>query len=207
MSIAYGSYFLMPLVLAVAVHLRGRRDDFVQMSSGIVLQMGLAFLLFLVFPAGPPRYYGPLVHGGFEPAQLHSWLGTYELQQRAFDAADPVRTRSAFPSLHCSLALFTLFAAFRHGDAVFPRWPRLYFWACAPVVVMLWLSTIYLRHHWIPDCAAGILLALLADVAARWLHDRWRIAARRSADAPAGVASWPPVVEERNDPVSARGRA
>ena len=56
--------------------------------------------------------------------------------------------------MHCSLALLTLFYGNRFGDAVFPRFPRLYFRLCAPIVVSLWLSTIYLRHHWIPDIAA-----------------------------------------------------
>ena len=95
------------------------------------------------------------------------------MQQRAFDIADPARTRSAFPSLHCSLALFTLFVAYRFGDAIFPRFPRLYFWACVPVVVLLIISTVYLRHHWLPDCAAGILLAILADFGARALRKHW----------------------------------
>lgn len=174
MAFAYGSYFIMPMILATALSIRGRRDDFREMSSAVVLQMGIGFLLFLLFPAGPPRYYAPFLHGGFQPPQLHSLTGLFELQQGVFDHADPVRTRSAFPSLHCSLGLLTLFFANRFGDAVFgARHPRLYYRLCVPIVISLWLSTIYLRHHWIPDIAAGLALGWAANRLAQLARRYW----------------------------------
>ena len=130
-----------------------RRENFREMSTAVVVQLGIGFVLCLCFPAGPPRYYEPFQHGVFTPPHLHSFLGIFELQQGAFDSADPIRTRSAFPSLHCSLAFLTLMYAHRFGSGVFPRRPRLYFWICLPLVISLWLSTIYLRHHWVPDIA------------------------------------------------------
>lgn len=173
MAIAYGLYFVMPMILATLLSLRGRRDDFREMSTAVVIQLGIGFVLCLLFPAGPPRYYEPFQHGVFQPAQLHSWIGIFELQQGAFDSADPIRTRSAFPSLHCSLAFLTLIYAHRFGSGVFPGRPRLYFWICLPLVVSLWLSTIYLRHHWIPDIVAGLLLGFVANLIAPWLRRRW----------------------------------
>ncbi len=174
MSLSYGLYFIMPMLLATMLSVRGRRADFREMCIAVVLQMGIAFVLFLCFPAGPPRYYAPLVHGGFDPPQLHSYFGLFELQQGAFDTADPVRTRSAFPSLHCSLALLTLIYAWRFGDAVFGAGrEKLYFWIILPLVVSLWISTVYLRHHWIPDIAAGMLVGLAAQLIAPWLRRKW----------------------------------
>jgi membrane-associated phospholipid phosphatase len=173
MAFAYGAYFVMPMILATALSLRGKRTEFREMSTAVVLQMGIGFVLFLFFPAGPPRYYAPLVDGGFDPPRLHSFFGLYEFQQGAFDTADPVRTRSAFPSLHCSLALLTLFFAWRFGAAVFPKRPKLYFWMCLPIVISLWLSVVYLRHHWVPDIVAGFALGLTADAIARAVCRRW----------------------------------
>jgi membrane-associated phospholipid phosphatase len=173
MSFAYGMYFIMPMVLAVALALRGRRDDFREMSTAVVLQLGIGFLLYLLFPAGPPRYYAPLVHGGFDPPQLHSYFGLYELQQGAFDTADPVSTRSSFPSLHCSLALLTLLYSHRFGDAVFGRRPRLWFRIVLPLVVSLWISVVYLRHHWVVDIFAGLVLGAFANWLAPILRKRW----------------------------------
>jgi membrane-associated phospholipid phosphatase len=175
MSFTYGLYFVLPMVVACALSLRGRRHDLRELSTAVILQMGIGFLLFLLFPAGPPRFYPPLSSGsgGFSPAHLHSLTGLYELQQSAFDTVDPLRVRSAFPSLHCSLALLTLFYAWRFGDALFVRRPRLYFWICLPLVVSLWLSTIYLRHHWVPDIAAGVLLGLASSTLAPRLRRAW----------------------------------
>jgi len=173
MALAYGLYFIMPMVLGTALSLRGRREDFREMSSAVVIQLGIGFVLCLLFPAGPPRYYEPFQHGVFTPPHLHSWLGIFELQQGAFDSADPIRTRSAFPSLHCSLAFLTLMYARRFGSSVFPQRPRLYFWICLPLVVSLWLSTIYLRHHWIPDILAGLILGFVANLIAPWLRRHW----------------------------------
>lgn len=177
MSLAYGLYFIMPMSLAVALTLRGRRDDLREMCTAVVLQMGIGFLLFLIFPAGPPRYYKPLLvdpaHGGFDPAHLHSYFGLFELQQGAFDSADPARTRSAFPSLHCSLALLTLIYSWRWGDAVFPKIKKLWFWIIFPLVVSLWISVVYLRHHWVPDMLAGFAVGLTAQLLAPRIHRRW----------------------------------
>jgi len=188
MALAYGLYFIMPMVLATALSLRGRREDFREMSTAVVIQLGIGFVLCLLFPAGPPRYYEPFQHGVFTPPHLHSWVGIFELQQGAFDSADPLRTRSAFPSLHCSLALLTLVYARRFGSCLFPQRPRLYFRICLPVVISLWLSTIYLRHHWVPDILAGLVLGMLACLIAQWLRKHWpslpRAGQGRSADGP-----------------------
>jgi membrane-associated phospholipid phosphatase len=173
MSLTYGLYFILPMIVASALSLRGRRHDLRELSTAVILQMGIGFVLFLLFPAGPPRFYAPLVNGGFSPAHLHSLTGLYELQQSAFDTVDPLRIRSAFPSLHCSIALLTLFYSWRFGDALFPKRPRLYFWICLPLVISLWLSTIYLRHHWVPDIAAGLLLGLASSTLAPKLRTAW----------------------------------
>lgn len=173
MALAYGCYFITPMILATMLSLRGRRDDFREMTSAVVLQLGVGFLLFLLFPAGPPRYYDSLVHGGFDPAVLHSHFGLFELQQGAFDSADPVRTRSAFPSLHCSLALLTLIYSYRFSDAVWPRHPRLWFRIVLVAVISLWISVIYLRHHWLVDVFAGLGLGAFANWLAPVLRSRW----------------------------------
>jgi membrane-associated phospholipid phosphatase len=178
-AFAYGQYLITPMILATALCLRGRREDFREMTTALVLQMGIGFLLFLVFPAGPPRYYPPLVDGGFDPPQLHSFFGLFELQQGAFDSADPARTRSAFPSLHCSLSLLTLLYGWRFGDAVFPRHQRLFFWIALPLSVSLWISTVYLRHHWVPDIAAGLALGICVNLLAPVLRRAWPTAAAR----------------------------
>jgi membrane-associated phospholipid phosphatase len=180
-TIAYGCYFILPMILATSLTVRGRRDQFRELCTVVLLQLSVGFLLFLVFPAGPPRYYAPLMNGGFHPAHLHSYTGLYELSTGALDAANPLTTRSSFPSLHCSLALVTLIYAWRFGTSVFPRRRRLFFWLCLPMIVSLWLSTIYLRHHWFPDCIAGLTLGTICALIAPRLVRAWPRAAAPAA--------------------------
>jgi hypothetical protein len=179
-ALAYGLYLITPLVLAVFLLVRGRRDDFREMSTAVILQMLVGFVLFVVFPAGPPRFYDALVHpaagmAGFDPPILHSFFGLYEFQQGGFDTVDPLMTRSAFPSLHCSLGLLTIVYGWRFSDAVWPRFPRLYARVATVLAVSLWLSTIYLRHHWLPDCAAGMALGAFACWASPLLRRSWPV--------------------------------
>lgn len=156
-ALAYGTYFILPMILGVAISLRGRRPDFREFATSLVLHMCIGFLCFIIFPAGPPRFHTEIP---FDPPQLHSYFGLWEWSQGAWDAANPVRSASSFPSMHCAIAMMTLLYSRRFGSAVFPRRPQLFFWLILPFVVSLWLSTVYLRHHWVPDCVAGMLLGV-----------------------------------------------
>jgi membrane-associated phospholipid phosphatase len=143
------------------------------MVTACVIQMGIGFMTHLFVPAGPPRHYAALVNGGFDPPQLHSYTGLMELQQGAFDTADPLRTHSAFPSLHCSLGMLTMIFAIRYGHAVFPKHPKLFARIITVLVVSLWISTVYLRHHWVLDCVAGWTLGATAVFLAGVVRRYW----------------------------------
>jgi membrane-associated phospholipid phosphatase len=173
MSITYGLYFITPMVLATMLSVRGRRADFTEMVTATVIQMGIGFITCLFVPAGPPRHYPPLLAGVFQPAHLHSLTGLMELQQGAFDTADPMLTHSAFPSLHCSMGMLALLFAFRFSDAVFRTRPRLFYYIVIVLVVSLWASTIYLRHHWFFDCVAGWTLGMASTLLAGMVRRYW----------------------------------
>jgi membrane-associated phospholipid phosphatase len=74
----------------------------------------------------------------------------------------------AFPSAHCAASTVLLVTAFRH-DRKAGR-------ALAPVVVLIYASTVYGRFHYVVDVVAGILLALGALAVAPGMMracDRW----------------------------------
>jgi membrane-associated phospholipid phosphatase len=75
-----------------------------------------------------------------------------------------VDSRAAFPSLHAAVSLVMLAAAW--------RFVRAWFFVALPLVVGLWVSTIYLRHHYVVDLLAGFALAPVALVLAPRI-DRW----------------------------------
>jgi membrane-associated phospholipid phosphatase len=173
-AFVYGLYFILPMILATMLSVRGRRPDFRELATSVVIHLCIGFLCFIIFPAGPPRFYEPLVnHGGFDPPHLTSMFGLWEWSQGQWDSANPVRTNSSFPSMHCAIAMMTLLYGWRFGSAVFPRRPHLFFWICLPLVVSLWISTVYLRHHWVFDCVAGMLLGVICFVITPIIRRKW----------------------------------
>jgi membrane-associated phospholipid phosphatase len=156
-ALAYNLYFILPFFLVVLLYLRGRRRDYVELASALVLTFYAGFVLYLVFPAGPPRFYAPFQH---ELAPLRSFV--LSQTQGRWDALNPVKVYASFPSLHCALATVTLCYALRF-DGVLLR-SRVLVAIVAPLVVSLWLSTVYLRHHWVVDVFAGQALGLVAYV-------------------------------------------
>ena len=172
-ALAYGMYFILPMALATMLSVRGHRADFRELATSVVIHLCIGFLFFILFPAGPPRFYEPLVHGGFSPPHLTSYFGLWEWSQGAWDSANPVVDHSSFPSMHCAIAMMTLLYGWRFGRSVFPRHPRLFFYLSLPIVVSLWVSTVYLRHHWVPDCIAGMALGVTCFFITPILRKHW----------------------------------
>lgn len=180
MASCYAIFLITPMFLAIAVSLRGRRQDFREMALAVMLQMWIAFFLFICLPAGPPRYFAPLRDGAFH-MPLPSFFGFNDALQARWDTYSPLLVRASFPSLHCAYATLTMVYAWRFGDAIFPGVRRGFFILVVPLELSLYVSTIYLRHHWIPDIAAGIALGLFVCAAAPWLRARWPQKSRRPA--------------------------
>ena len=91
-------------------------------------------------------------------------MGFSNLSAQAFSLL-PVDSRAAFPSLHTAVSTVALVYAW--------RFVRPWFWILVPFVLGLWVSTIYLRHHYVVDLIAGWLLAPLAVWVAPRLDAWW----------------------------------
>jgi membrane-associated phospholipid phosphatase len=170
MAFAYSLYFILPLALCIALYARGRRSDFQLLTLSIIVTMYLGFLLYLVFPAGPPRFYRPLLHE-FSPPRLPSYF-FFNYSQRAWDDANPMRVYASFPSLHCALSMATLLHVVRVRD-LFGRYRRIFVALYGVMCSSLWLATVYLRHHWVVDILAGWALAGLSLPTAQVLSRAW----------------------------------
>jgi len=172
MASAYAIFLVTPMFLAIVLSLRGRRDDFREMALAVMLQMWLAFFIFICLPAGPPRYFAPLRDGVFRE-HLPSLFGFNDRLQATWDTYSPLLVRASFPSLHCAYGMLTLIYAWRFGDGVLARPRRLFFCIVLPLELSLFVATVYLRHHWIPDCVAGMCLAVVVCQLAPWLRRVW----------------------------------
>ena len=136
-----------------------------------LLALGLANLAcdlgFVLCPvAGPVPFMGdqftvPLRGWGW------TWLAELMRSQAHY-------VGGTIPSPHCAAATVMWGAAWRaHRPA---------FWTLSPVIVSLYLSTVYGRFHYLTDVAAGLAVALAALAAAPRLLAAWeRLASRCGA--------------------------
>jgi len=108
---------------------------------------------YMLVPAiGPAIAFPSLFH--------HALSGsTYENITGLIDTARA--TRDVFPSLHVAISSIVLYYAWRRGRALFV--------ITLPLVLANWLSTIYLRYHYLIDVIAGWATAIAAIALAAWI--------------------------------------
>ncbi len=150
MQLLYLNFFwIAPSTSAILLAQR-RFAEFRAATLGIVACFFMGYALYVVFPAAPPRLV--LVYEFTKNLRGYP-VGFSNLSAQAFSLL-PVDSRAAFPSLHTAASLVALVYAWRYL--------RRFFWVLLPFVLGLWVSTIYLRHHYFVDLVGGWLLAPLA---------------------------------------------
>ncbi|MFH0800452.1 MAG: phosphatase PAP2 family protein [Pseudomonadota bacterium] len=173
LSVSYGMYFALPLFIMFLLSLWGRRFDFRHMALTLTLVFIMGFVGYVFLPASPPRYFIEQMYT--TPARLHG-LFLFDRLQGAWDGLSVI-SGGAFPSLHVGISTVALIYAFRFRHL--NRMCKAVWYACIPLVTCLWFSTVYLRHHWVIDIAAGWAVALLAYAFAVPMMRAWAELRRR----------------------------
>ncbi len=177
MSFAYFFHLLNLPLVACFIYLRRGTNNFREMMCGLLVVSFFGILGYLLVPAIGPvytlrdRYTVPLT----EP------LGIFN---RQMDFMDFARIhRDVFPSLHAGISFVVWLYAYRNS--------RRLFWILSPLMLSLWVSTVYLRYHYLVDVLAGLALAPPSFWLANRLFRRWN-EIPVSIALPAGwVARWP----------------
>lgn len=148
-SVVYGSLFVAAFLLVFVVH----QQELVRRTFLAFLTIWLfSYACFLAYPTSAPRH--PAVIGD----------GFFEWALRAVYSADV--KYNCFPSLHvaqCFLAAFTCYRVHRGVGGVAIVW-----------AVLVGLSTLFTKQHYVVDVIAGAFLAYAAYRA--FLHDYPRAA-------------------------------
>jgi len=146
MMFCYVFYVLVYPILSLLIYRRHGEEQ----NEDYLFHIGLAIVLctlgFMIFPvAGPMRHI----------ADLH----TVSLRGYFFTAvSELIRGRihtpgGTIPSIHCAAATIMWWAAYRYS--------RPAFFVLAPVILSLYVSTVYGRFHYAFDVVAGIAAAFL----------------------------------------------
>lgn len=167
LSLAYGSYYFLPVTLAVVLYAKGRRADFA--LSVFVLTFGyyLSFVGYVLFPAIGPRF--TLAH--LQTVPLEGSLLT-DVVRDVLNALEHNK-RDCMPSGHTQIVLMTLYLTHRYE--------RVLFYLFLPIICALILSTVYLRYHYVVDLLAGGVVAVGCMMFGPRLYEWWGRAGQTGA--------------------------
>ncbi len=128
------------------------RHDLVRFRNcfvGLFTLYALGFLGYSLFPAGGP-------HLDVTLAPLHGGPLTTFMLPLINAGSNQV---DVFPSIHAAASLYLLLFDWRHY--------RRRFWILLVPTAALWVSTVYLRYHYVVDLVAGLAVTLVAVVVER----------------------------------------
>jgi membrane-associated phospholipid phosphatase len=160
MSLAYLSYYFIPVVFAVVLYLKGRMVEFERSIFVLAFGYYISFIGYLLFPAIGPRYamahlYSIPLEGSFITDFVRDTLNALEHNKR-----------DVMPSGHTQIVLMVLFLAHRYEKVLFSVF--------LPIICGLILSTVYLRYHYIIDLMVGMALAIGCVIIGPTLYRWWK---------------------------------
>ncbi|MFN7972753.1 MAG: phosphatase PAP2 family protein [Acidobacteriota bacterium] len=166
MSLAYFLHIALPPVIAFLWYRRDRQV-FREYLLAILLCTVLGAVGYLLVPAVGPQVAFPELFSVNLEGRLYAPVTGFIDATRA--------PRDAFPSLHVALSTIVLVYAVRFG--------RRSAAVTIPLVLANWLSTIYLRYHYLVDVVAGWSLLVVVPMARCLLGIERRLKAPPAAPA------------------------
>jgi len=158
MDFAYTFHVLNVPIVGCFVYLRRPRHRFREMMAGVLVVTFIGLIGYLLVPAVGPMYT-------LRDQYTVALRVPVELFNRQIEFMDYARIqRDVFPSLHVGISFVVWLYAYRNS--------RRLFWILSPLILSLFVFTIYLRYHYLIDVVAGLVLAPLAFRLANWMFKR-----------------------------------
>jgi membrane-associated phospholipid phosphatase len=152
MAVAYFLHLVLPPIIGLLWY---RRDLLVfrQFLLSVLVAGVIGTQGYVLVPAvGPALAFPSLFHHALSGSAYENITGLLDTARAP---------RDVFPSLHVAISTIVLYYAWRRGRGVFA--------IALPLVVANWLSTLYLRYHYLIDVIAGWITALVAIALAAWI--------------------------------------
>lgn len=151
MTFAYALFFVFPIIILTALYCRGEVLKFREFGLALSLAFYLGLIGYMLVPAVGPRFY--MAHEFTVPLEGY-WITA---PARAAWSAIETVDRDCFPSLHTAISSICLVYFWRWRRSIYGG--TLLFIVALPLIVSLWMSTLYLRYHYGVDVLAGFFLA------------------------------------------------
>jgi membrane-associated phospholipid phosphatase len=173
LQIAYGSFYFLPFALGVEILRKKMLRAFDFCAFCMILGFFLAYLGYFIFPAVGPRFtlhdfyaIGADLPGLFFTHNIRDLVNAGASASSTHPRAAELIQRDVFPSAHTQLTLVVMYLSARLKTTA-----RFFL---IPVGILLILSTVYLRYHYLVDLAGGALFFGITLLAAKPLYNAWQ---------------------------------
>lgn len=172
LQIVYASYYFLPAILCFWLYLRKDKSVFHASAATLLIGFYVSYAGYYLFPAIGPRF--TLQHLQSSPLE---GLFSFHFLRNLLDQMEGV-TRDCFPSGHALISVLTVLLSRRYLK---PYAITAWIW-----MILLVVSTVYLRYHYIVDVIAGIALSFavygLVPAIERYLQKAENSPSPRAAD-------------------------
>jgi membrane-associated phospholipid phosphatase len=181
LQIIYFFYYFIIIIYGLELYLWKRYDEYKYATFIICTGFYLSYILYVFFPAIGPRFilhnFGAInteLPGIFFTKWIRAFLDFGESIPPGVMNAQDFAQRDAMPSAHTSLALLVVYLSKKIKSKSF------YFYL--PYLILMVISTIYLRYHYIIDIAAGVAAALITILIGKIVYRNDEISRRDYAN-------------------------
>jgi membrane-associated phospholipid phosphatase len=172
MQLSYSMFYFLFLIAAIEYYQKHRMEEFRYGMFVVLYGFYFSYVFYFIFPAVGPRFTLHNFHGMnadlpglFMTDTLREFVNSAESIPR--NAVNPVdfAQRDVFPSGHVQLTLVLIFLVYQS------RLKSRHF--ILAVSVLLIISTVYLRYHYVIDVIAGVVAMLITVWTAPLLYRWW----------------------------------
>lgn len=147
MMLSYFSYYFLMPVLGIALYFKNRIKEFDQLLLVCAVAFYVSYLGFLFMPVEGPRHALSNLHNVELMGILFTPLAQYMVNTYGLHGG-------CMPSSHVAVALVVMIFAIRYEKTIA--------WILTPLILSLFVATVYGRFHYFLDVVAGILVGFLA---------------------------------------------
>lgn len=149
MYFGYFAYYLLIFIVPLYFYFTDRKEIAEKIIFVVILSFLTYYLFFIVFPVAGPQFYFAKYQNELPLGYISGFL--VRLAQQTGEAPT-----AAFPSSHVAICLILWFCVYKEQK------PLAY--TLLPFVLLLILSTIYIRAHYVIDIFAAFLSAPLVGI-------------------------------------------
>lgn len=148
MNFAYVSYFFLTPLVGGILYYRREWSQFHVLMLSTAIAYYLCYLMFLIFPTeGPYHALSHLYRIELEGKMFTALINWVESWGRVHGGA--------FPSAHVAGSFVVLLCAY--------KFVRRLFWVLLPIVLSLFVSTVYGRYHYVSDVIGGLIAGFVGE--------------------------------------------